>query len=81
MQPHTFLHLLAGSASSSVSEEAEEPGLLSPAKNRAAGREKGSEGPPPGYGWLFPGLSMAAHLAAPTPHHDHPAARAVLEGT
>lgn len=25
-QPHTFLHLLAGSASSSVSEEAEEPG-------------------------------------------------------
>lgn len=39
MQPHTFLHLLAGSASSSVSEEAEEPGPLSPDKNRAAGRE------------------------------------------
>lgn len=39
-QLHTFLHLLAGSVSSSVSEETEEPGPLSPAKNRAEERER-----------------------------------------
>lgn len=84
-QLHTFLHLLAGSVSSSVSEETEEPGPLSPAKNRAEERE--AVRGPTRVRSALPGASMAVHTAVPSPtlgHHSislaKPPAEAVHAG-
>lgn len=86
-QLHTFLHLLAGSVSSSVSvlEETEEPGPLSPPKNRAEKRE--AVRGPTRVRSALPGALMAVRTAVPSPtlgHHSislaTPPAEAVCEG-
>lgn len=77
-QLHTFLHLLAGSVSSSVSEETEEPGPLSPAKNRAEERDA-VRGPTRVWSAL-PGASMAVRTAVLSPTLAKPPAEAVRAG-
>lgn len=76
-QLHTFLHLLAGSVSSSVSEETEEPGPLSPAKNRAEERE--AVRGPTRVRLALPGASMAVHTAALSPTLAKPQPRLCVQ--
>lgn len=76
-QLHTFLHLLAGSVSSSVSEETEEPGPLSPAKNRA--EERDAVRGPTKYGRPFRGLRWQSAQQSSAPPWQSPQPRLCVQ--